>query len=130
MFCTSGDYVYPTSFITQKSTFLKIAVSFPYLIPSPSLPTDDQENSDRTPTQLPITKKRFLLISPPKKVDSIPKKVDWNPKTVHSFPKVLYCLSASYKQKNAPKSDFICISQKKSVLLRWFYKRQLYHRNR
>ena len=62
--------------------FIKIAVSFPSLIPCLILPTDDRENSERTPTQLPETKKCYLLRLPPKKVDYIPKKVDCVPEIV------------------------------------------------
>ena len=59
-----------------QSGIIKISISFISLIPCLISPTDDRETTERTPTQLPITKKCFLLISPPKKVDSIPKKVD------------------------------------------------------
>ena len=47
----------PKNSETQKSTFIKIAHSFTSLIPSPILPTDDREKTDRTPTQLPARKK-------------------------------------------------------------------------
>ena len=40
----------------QKSTFVKIAVSFTSLMPSLKTPTDDRETTERTPTQLPVTK--------------------------------------------------------------------------
>ena len=46
----------------EKSTFLKIAVSFTSLIPSLKTPTDDREMTERTPTELPVTKKCYLLI--------------------------------------------------------------------
>ena len=45
----------------QKSTFIKIAVSVTSLIPSSILPTDDRENSEGTPTQLPMTQKCGFL---------------------------------------------------------------------
>ena len=51
----------------EKSTFLKLAVFFPSLIPYLILPTDDRENSEGTPRELPVTKKWLNL----KKVDSI-----------------------------------------------------------
>ena len=46
----------------QKSTFVKIAVSFTSLIPSLKTPTNDREMTERTPTELPVTQKCFLLI--------------------------------------------------------------------
>ena len=42
--------------------FLKIPISFTSLIPSPILPTDEREKTERTPTQLPANKKCCLLI--------------------------------------------------------------------
>ena len=51
----------PKNSETQKSTFVKIAVSFTSLIPSPILPTDNREKTDRTPTQLPASKKALFL---------------------------------------------------------------------
>ena len=45
----------------EKSTFLKLAVFFPSLIPYLILPTDDRENSEGTPRELPVTKKCCLL---------------------------------------------------------------------
>ena len=45
----------------QKSTFVKIAVSFTSLIPFPILPTDNREKTDRTPTQLPASPKALFL---------------------------------------------------------------------
>ena len=41
--------------------FVKIAVSFTSLISSPILPTDNREKTDRTPTQLPASKKALFL---------------------------------------------------------------------
>ena len=40
----------------QKVHFLKIAISFTPLIPSPISPTDDRENSDSTPHDKKVTK--------------------------------------------------------------------------
>ena len=51
----------------QKSTFIKIPISFTPLIPSPILPTDEREKTERTTAQLPANKKWLNL----KKVDSI-----------------------------------------------------------
>ena len=64
----------PKNAQTQKSTFIKIAISFPPLIPCLIPPTDDREKSDRTPTQLPTTKKCNFLRLRPNKVVLIPKK--------------------------------------------------------
>lgn len=55
--------------------FLKIDISFPSLIPSPISPTDDQENSERTPHQLPAYKKCFLLRFP-EKVTQLSEKIE------------------------------------------------------
>ena len=48
-------------YFLQKVHFLKIAISFTPLIPCPISPTDDRETTERTPTQLPMTKKCVLL---------------------------------------------------------------------
>ena len=45
----------------QKSTFIKIAASFPPFIPSLIPPTDNREMTDRTPHQLPAHKKCCFL---------------------------------------------------------------------
>ena len=47
----------------KKVLFIKITILFPSLIPSPILPTDDRETTERTPTQLPVTKRLFLNIA-------------------------------------------------------------------
>ena len=70
-----------------KSTFLKISLLFIFSLPSPIPPTDDRENSEGTPTQLPASKKALFLRLLPKKVDFVPKKGDSHPKKVDSFPK-------------------------------------------
>ena len=62
--------------------FIKIAVLFPSLIPCLKTPSDDRENTEKTPTQLPASKKALFLILLPKKVVSLPKKVDSFPKNV------------------------------------------------
>ena len=41
--------------------FIKIALSLTSLIPCLILPTDDRENSEGTPTQLPVTQKCFFV---------------------------------------------------------------------
>ena len=48
-------------FCIKKVHFLKIALPFLPLIPCLIPPTDDRETTERTPTQLPMTKKCFLL---------------------------------------------------------------------
>ena len=52
----------PKNFKIEKSTFLKIAVSFTSLIPCLILPRELRETTERTPTELPMTKKCYLLI--------------------------------------------------------------------
>ena len=48
----------------QKVLFIKIAVSFTSLLPCLIPPTDDRENTERTPTQFPASKKaRFLRLA-------------------------------------------------------------------
>ena len=47
---------------SRKSTFLEIPISFTSLIPSPILPTDEREKTERTTAQLPADKKCCLLI--------------------------------------------------------------------
>ena len=73
----------------EKSSFIKIAVSFPSLIPSPISPTDDREKTERTPHQLPAHKKCGFLRLLPNKVVLIPKKVDSFPKTADYIPKIV-----------------------------------------
>ena len=53
----------PKNSKTQKSTFVKIAVSFSSLIPCLITPTDDRENSERRAAQLIDSQKCFLLRS-------------------------------------------------------------------
>ena len=59
----------------QKSTFIKIPLSFLSLIPCLKTPSDDRETTERTPTQLPASKKALFLRLLPKKVDSLPENV-------------------------------------------------------
>ena len=72
--------------------FVKIALSFTSLIPCLKTPSDDRENSEGTPTQLPAYKKCFFLRLLPKKVDSYPKTIDYFPKNFYSIPKNIYSL--------------------------------------
>ena len=100
--------------------FIKIANSFTSLIPCPIPPTDDRENSDRTPKEDLMTKKALFLRLSPKKVDlipekvvSIPKKVVSHPKKVDSFPETVDLYSSplhltlyTLHQKNRTKMRF------------------------
>ena len=88
----------------QKSTFVKIAVSFTSLIPSLILPTDEREKTDRTPTQLPVTRKCCFLRLPPNKVVLPPKKVDCPPKKVDYIPKIV---AYPPNKKLPPKAIFL-----------------------
>ena len=80
--------------------FIKITISYTSLIPYLILPRELRETTERTPTQLPVTKKCFFLRLLLNQVVLIPKKVD-------SFPKIVYL---SVPKKNAPKCDFSCTS--------------------
>ncbi len=53
--CYSGAF-------SRKSTFLKIPLLFIFSLPSPILPTEEREKTERTPTQLPALQKCCLLI--------------------------------------------------------------------
>ena len=57
-------------------SFIKIAVSFPFLIPCLKTPTEHRENSEGTPTELLNYKKQFSCDWLPKKVDSLSEEVD------------------------------------------------------
>ena len=104
----------PKNSESGKVLFVKIAVSFPSLIPCLIPPTDERETTDRTPTQLPAHKKCCFLRLLPNKVILIPKKVDFIPKKVDSSPEIV---AYPPNKKIAQKSDFSCTSQKKSVSL-------------
>ena len=65
----------PKNSQTQKVLFIKISVSFLSLIPCLIPPTDDRENSERTPTQLPAYKKCCLLRLP-EKVTQLSEKLN------------------------------------------------------
>ena len=82
--------------------FVKIAVSFTSLIPSPILPTDNREKTERRAKRYrALAAKnsalflRFIpkkVVSFPKKVDSFPKTIDYFPKNFYSIPKKIYSL--------------------------------------
>ena len=80
--------------------FIKITISFTSLIPYLILPRELRETTERTPSQLPVTKKCFFLRLLLNQVVLIPKKVD-------SFPEIVYL---SVPKKNALKCDFSCTS--------------------
>ena len=86
-------------FCIKKVRFLKNAISFPSLIPCRISPTDDRETTERTPTQLPVSKKCCFLRLLLNQVVLIPKKVDLIPKKVDSFPKIV---DLSISQQNHP----------------------------
>ena len=67
---------------TQKVLFVKIAISFPSLIPCLVLPRELRETTEGTPKEDLMTKKALFLRLSPKKVDLIPEKVVSLPKKV------------------------------------------------
>ena len=84
----------------QKSTFVKIAVSFTSLKPSLKIPTDDREMTERTPTEQRLNSlpaKAFFLRLLPNKVVLIPKKVSTFPKRLTAFLKKLTYLFISQR---------------------------------
>ena len=72
----------PKNSETQKSTFIKIAISFTSIILCLVLPRGLRETTERTPKVDHMTKKALFLRLSPKKVDLIPEKVDSIPETV------------------------------------------------
>ena len=98
----------------QKVLFVKIALSFTSLIPCLIPPTDDRENTEKTPTQLPASKKVLFLRLLPKKVVCIPKKVDSFPEKVYSFPETVDL--SVFKQKTPKKAIFLAHLEKKVYL--------------
>ena len=79
----------PKNSQTQKSTFIKIAVSFTSLIPRLIPPSDDRQTTERRAKRyraLAAKNSALFLRLLSKKVVSIPKKVDSHPKKVDSFP--------------------------------------------
>ena len=76
----------------QKSTFIKIAVSFSSLIPSLIPPTDDRETTERRAKRYrALAAKNSVLFVKilPKIVNLIPKKVDLIPEKVVTLPKTV-----------------------------------------
>ena len=98
----------------QKVQFVKIALSFTSLIPCLKTPSDDRENTEKTPTQLPASKKALFLRLLPKKVVCIPKKVDSFPEKVYSFPETVDL--SVFKQKTPKKAIFLAHLEKKVYL--------------
>ena len=74
----------------QKVRFIKIVISFMFLIPCLVPPSEHRENSERRAHQLPMTKKALFLISVPKKVDSNPKNVYYISKKVNLVNSALF----------------------------------------
>ena len=101
----------------QKSTFVKIAVSFPSLIPCLSSPTDDREMTERRAKHyraLAAKNSALFLRLLPNKVVLIPKKVDSFPKTVDYIPKIV---AYPPNKKIAQKLHFSCTIQNNSLPL-------------
>ena len=69
--------------------FIKIAFSFPPLIPCLVLPRELRETTEGTPKEDLMTKKALFLRLSPKKVDLIPEKVDLLSKKVDEFPEIV-----------------------------------------
>ena len=63
----------PKNAETQKSTFIKMTVSFPSLIPCLVLPREPRETTEGTPKEDHMTKKPLFLRLSPKEVDLIPE---------------------------------------------------------
>ncbi len=88
--------------------FVKIAVSFTSLIPSAIPPREHRPTTEKTPTQLPASKKALFLRLLPKKVVPLPKKVDSYPKTIDYFPEKFYSITKkSYSLLRISCSSFI-----------------------
>ena len=105
----------PKNSKTQKSTFVKFAVSFISLVPCLIPPRELRENSEGTPTRLPAFKKCYLLRLRPNKVVLIPKKLyPFLKKSTHFLKPLtyiprLYTLHFTpYTRKIALKCDFFC----------------------
>ena len=79
----------PKNSQTQKSTFIKIAVLFPSLIPCLIPPRGHRQTTERTPTEPPCQKRFCFLRLLPNQVVLIPKKVVPLPKKVDSFPEIV-----------------------------------------
>ena len=90
--------------------FIKIAFSFPSLIPCPVLPRELRETTEGTPKEDHMTKKALFLRLSPKKVDFIPEKVVSLPKKVYSFPETI---DLSVFKKKSPQKRFFLLSSKK-----------------
>ena len=96
----------------EKSTFIKITISFTSLIPSSISPTDDRETTERRAKRyraLAAKNSALFLRLLSKKVVSIPKKVDSHPKKVDSFPETIYL---SVLNKNRTKKRFLLLNPK------------------
>ena len=97
----------------EKVLFIKIGISFAFLIPTLILPRELRATTERTPKEDHMTKKvLFLRLSPkkvvliPEKVISLPKKVDSFPKTVDLYSSPLNLTLYTLHQKNRTKMRF------------------------
>ena len=110
----------PKNSETQKSTFIKIAVSFTSLIPTLIPPRELRETTEGTPKEDHMTKKALFLRLSPKKVVLIPEKVISLPKKVDSFPeKVDYIpeiVAYPPNKKSPSKAIFLAQFKKKYYL--------------
>ena len=97
----------------KKSTFIKIAISFPSIIPCLIPPSDDRLTTEKTPTQLPITPKCYLLRLLPNKVVLIPEKVVPIPKKVDYIPEIV---AYPPNKKSPQKAIFLAHLEKKVYL--------------
>ena len=86
-------------FVFKNVRFIKIAISFPFLIPCLILPREHRPTTERTPIEHLMDKKALFLRLSPKKVDLISEKVDSVPKKFDSFSKKV---DLSVYQQNHP----------------------------
>ena len=93
--------------------FIKIAVSFPFLLPCLIPPREDRETTEGTPTEYLMTKKAFFLRLSPKKVDLLPEKVVSPPKTVDSIPETV-------NLHFSPLHQLYTLNQKNRAKIRFF----------
>ena len=109
----------PKNSQTQKSTFIKIAILFPSLIPCLISPTEDRETTERRAKRyraLAAKNSALFLRLIPEKVDSHPKKVDSFPKSVALYSSPLHPILCTLHQKNySKKRFFLHISKKKCI---------------
>ena len=103
----------PKNSETEKSTFIKIAVSYSSLIPYLVLPRELRETTEGTPKEDHMTKKALFLRLSPKKVVLIPKKLTPILKRLILFLKPLTYLF--FKKKSPQKAIFLAHLEKKCI---------------